>query len=85
MSFQRKQHPHALKLLSQHANEKPECTLLNHEAVIWKWSDGTAVLKSFCAAIAYYDSALNEVFTIKRYFPCDKPYIKQFTDLMVKK
>lgn len=83
--YQRAQHPRALKMLVDHVNEKPKATLLNPDAVVWQWSDGCAVLKSFSAAIAYYDPEADEVFTVKRYSACDRKHIDQFKAIVVKK
>ena len=85
MVYHRSQHPRAIKMLADHVNEKPTVTLLNKDAVIWQWSDGCAVLKSFMAAIAYYDSSTNEVFTVKKYTPKDRYHMQQFKALVVKK
>lgn len=85
MRYQRSQHPRALKMLVDHVNEKPRATLLNKDAVVWQWSDGCAVLKSFLAAIAYYDPATNEVFTVNKFTMKDREHIQQFKALVVKK
>lgn len=79
------QHPRALKILADHASEKPKVTKVMDSAIVWQWSDGYAVLKSFLAAIAYYDKEANEVFTVKRYSPKMKKHIELFKDLMIKK
>lgn len=85
MAYQRSQHPRAIKMLVDHVNEKPTVTLLNKDAVVWQWTDGCAVLKSFMAAIAYYDSAANEVFSVNKYSTKDRNHIEQFKALVVKK
>ena len=81
---QRSQHPRAIKMLVDHVNEKPTATLLNENAVVWQWSDKCAVLKSFSAAIAYYDPVCNEVFTVRRYNSQDSKHIKQFKAMVVR-